>query len=91
MAIRENREMGIMDAMNGGGCCIRALLARLDSATPWETLAEAIAAFDEYTTAGPGRPAWGPVVRPADPSVFVSAARSLRTGRWRHPCGSCPI
>lgn len=53
MAIRKNREMGFVDAMIGGGCRTRALLTRLDAATPWQTLAETIAALDEYTATGP--------------------------------------
>lgn len=61
MAIRKNREMGFVDAMVDGGRRTNALLERLNAATPWETLAEPIAALDAYA-AGPGRPAWSPAV-----------------------------
>lgn len=62
MAIRKKRELGFVDAMIGGGNRTGALLGRLDAATPWETLAEPIAALSEYTNTGPGRPAWSPTL-----------------------------
>ena len=62
MAIRKNRDMGFVDAMIDGGRRTNVLLGRLDAATPWETLAEPIAALSEYTNTGPCRPTWCPVV-----------------------------
>ncbi len=66
MAIRKNREMGFADTMVDGGRRTAALLQRLDDATPWERLAEPIAALPEYTNAGPGRlrggAAWDPTL-----------------------------
>ena len=53
MAIRNNRDMGFVDAMIDGGNRTGTLLGRLDSATPWETLAEPIAALSESTNSGP--------------------------------------
>ena len=62
MAIRKNRDMGFVDAMIDGGRRTNVLLRRLDAATPWETLAEPIAALSEYTNTGPCRPTWCPVI-----------------------------
>jgi len=62
MAIRKNEAMGFVDVMLAGGPRSAAMLARLEEATPWETLAAPIAALPEYTNRGAGRPTWDPVV-----------------------------
>ncbi len=60
--IRQNEQMGFVDAAlaDCGGKRTAALLARLDAATPWETLAAPIRKLPEYRNRGAGHPPWCP-------------------------------
>jgi hypothetical protein len=60
--IRQNEQMGFVDAAlaDCGGRRSAALLARLDAATPWETLAAPIRTLPEYCNRGAGQPPWCP-------------------------------
>ena len=62
--IRQNEQMGFVDAAlaDCGGKRTAALLARLDAATPWETLAAPIRKLPEYRNRGAGHPPWCPVL-----------------------------
>lgn len=62
MAIRKNKAMGFADTILAGGPRSAALLERLDTATPWQTLVKPILNLREYNTHGSGRPAWEPVL-----------------------------
>ncbi len=60
--IRQSEQMGFVDAAlaDCGGRRSAALLARLDAATPWETLAAPIRTLPEYCNRGAGQPPWCP-------------------------------
>ena len=62
--IRQNEQMGFVDAAlaDCGGRRTAALLARLDAATPWETLAAPIRTLPEYCNRNAGHPPWCPVL-----------------------------
>lgn len=62
--IRQNEQMGFVDAAlaDCGGRRTAALLARLDAATPWDTLAAPIRELPEYRNRGAGHPPWCPVL-----------------------------
>lgn len=76
MAVRQNKPLGFVDiALEGFGAArCSALLARLDAATPWNTLAAPIAALPEYARDNPGRPTWDPVVM----------LKSLMLAKWHN-------
>ena len=63
MPIRKNAPMGFVDAAleEMGSKRTSALLARLDTATPWDKLATPIKQLPEYKQHGAGRPPWEPV------------------------------
>jgi len=58
--IRQNEQMGFVDAAlaDCGGRRTAVLLARLDAATPWETLAVPIRTLPEYCNRGAGHSPW---------------------------------
>jgi len=64
MAIRKNAPMGFVDTAleDFGSSRTAKLLDKLDTSTPWETLARPITQLPEYKSHGAGRPPWEPTL-----------------------------